>query len=454
MITLIQMEFKFFLPYKLKRILLCSSAVLVAAALLTSTSRSARAQLYAGAARVDITPDTSVMQVPLGGYIARKGAFATGVHDRIYARALVLSAANTKIGLVSVDLCFIPANFRMEIGKRVAAAGVVGLDLDHLMIAATHSHTSPDPLAMHAVNTSDMKGWTSYTPTLAKFEAGKIAQAIILADHRMMPAKIGFGTLDATGSNRNRRGEKTTDPTMTLVRVTDDQGRSLAAIINFAAHPTLYDDKMMEISADWPGAMCGWLENTMGGDAVAMFLNGAEGDASPNGAAGANASRRVENYGRGLGEKAWDILRLMQLQSAVPIQAWRETVDLPSPKPNALFVIAARSFGATMAQAQEIVKQLMPTTTTIGFFRVGGLLLIGFPCEPTGELGLAAKADARKVGFNTPAVVALADDWLAYALTTAQYREGNYEAGMSFYGDQFGPLLLKAVVHGLSRGGK
>jgi hypothetical protein len=412
----------------------------------------ARAQLSAGAAKVDITPDTAAMQVPLGGYAARKGAPATGIHDRIYARALVLSEANIKIGIVSVDLCFLPANFRAEIGKRVAAAGVAGLDLGHLLIAATHSHTSPDPLAMHSTNTSTMKGWTSYAPALAQFEADKIAQAIVLADHRVMPAKIGVGTLDATGSNRNRRGEKITDPTMTLVRITDEQGRSLAAIVDFAAHPTLYDDKMMEISADWPGAMCGWLETTMGGDAVAMFLNGAEGDASPNGAIGDTASAKVENYGRGLGEKAWDILRLMQLKSTVTVTAWREPVDLPPRKPNALFIIAARSFGATMAQAQEIVRQLMPTTTTIGFFRVGDLLLICFPCEPTGELGLAAKQAASKAGYAVPAVVALADDWLAYALTPGQYREGNYEAGMSFYGDQLGPVLLRAVDQGLAAG--
>ena len=182
------------------------------------------------------------MQVPLGGYAARKGAPATGVHDRIYARALVLTTPKAKLGIVSVDLCFLPANFREEIGKRVAAAGIIGLDLDHLMVAATHSHTSPDPLAMHSTNTSTMKGWTSYSPSLAQFEADKIAQAIVTADHRVMPAKIGIGTLDATGSNRNRRGEKTTDPAMTLVRITDIQGRSLAAIINFAAHPTLYDE--------------------------------------------------------------------------------------------------------------------------------------------------------------------------------------------------------------------
>ncbi len=44
-------------------------------------ARTARAELLAGAARVDITPDVKASKIPLGGYAARKGAASTGVHD-------------------------------------------------------------------------------------------------------------------------------------------------------------------------------------------------------------------------------------------------------------------------------------------------------------------------------------------------------------------------------------
>ena len=81
--------------------------------------------------------------------------------------------------------------------------------------------------------------------------------------------------------------------------------------------------------------------------------------------------------------------------------------------------------------------------------RVGDLLLVGMPCEPTAELGLQVKAMARKAGYANTAVVALTNDWLGYALMPEQYRKGNYEAMMSFYGDQLGPTLLQAVQSGL-----
>ena len=53
---------------------------------------------------------------------------------------------------------------------------------------------------------------------------------------------------------------------------------------------------------------------------------------------------------------------------------------------------------------------------------------------------------------KTPAVVALANDWLAYALMPEQYKRGNYEAGMSFYGETLGPTLLTALDTGLKKG--
>jgi len=288
----------------------------------------AQADLKAGAAKVDITPDVKAWKVPLGGYFGRKGAPATGVHDPVYARALVLTEGTTKLGIVSLDLCFLPANVKTAVLSKLEAEGVKDLDSDHLLLAATHSHTAPDPLALHQGNSFHKPEWTPFDARLLDFTAGKIADAIALANRRLIPARIGSGNQDLPGKNRNRRGEKTVDPTMTLLKVTDAEGRSLAAVVNFAAHPTLYDEKMMEVSADWPGAMTGWVEGQMGGDAVCLFLNGAEGDATTNGAMGATAEARVAFYGKDLGQSAWDLWRIMATRADTPLAAWTVSVKL------------------------------------------------------------------------------------------------------------------------------
>ena len=125
------------------------------------------------------------------------------------------------------------------------------------------------------------------------------------------------------------------------------------------------------------------------------------------------------------------------------------SVELPPRKPNALFYAAAGTLGLSFAQARSLVDSLMPPRATLTLIRIGPALMIGFPCEPTAALGLAAKEMARAGGYSDPMVVALTNYWLAYALTPEQYHKGNYEAGMSFYGDQLGPTLLSALKSGI-----
>ncbi len=414
------------------------------------SASGAQAQIRAGAVKVDITPNVPTWQVPLGGYAARRAAPATGVHDPVYARALVLANSDTKVGIVSVDLCFLPANIKAEVLKRLQTAGAKGWDSAHLFLAAAHTHTAPDPLAMHSGNTFKLKGWTSFDARLLAFTADRITESLLTAERRLTTARVGSGVGPAKGWNRNRRGDAITDTDLTILKVTHDDGRPLAVVVNYAAHPTLYDDKMLEISADWPGAMEAEVEKAWdGSEAVCLFLNGAEGDAAPDGEEGQTAEEKIADYGANLARIALHLLKVVEVKPDAPLAAWTQPVNLPPRKPNAGFLLAAAQFGASVTQAKQLVTALMPEQTHLSFVRVGDLLLMGFPCEPSGMLGLEAKAAARKLGYTTPAVVALVNDWLAYALTPEQYRAGKYEAGMSFYGDQFGPILLVALDAGL-----
>ena len=425
--------------------------VVVLCMVVSLTLRPASAQLAGGAARVDITPDVKAVKIPLGGYAARRGAASTGVHDPVYARALVLSSGSTKVAIVSLDLCFAPASIKTEVLKRLSAKAP-GWGTGNLFLAATHTHCGPDPLAMHSGNTFILKGWTPFDANLLTFTADHIASAILQAEKALRPASAAIGTVAAPALNRNRRGENTTDPTLTLLKVTGADGKAIAAIVNYAAHPTLYDDKMMEVSADWPGVMAAEVEKTLGEGAVCLFLNGAEGDASPNGVDDKQGDEKITSYGRKVAAVVAALLPTVRAETAPALSVWLVEIELPARKPNAMFIAAAGQLGATFTQARQLVDTLMPKTTTITMVRVGDLLLVGMPCEPTAELGLQVKSMARKAGYTTPAVVALTNDWLAYALMPEQYRKGNYEAMMSFYGDQFGLTLLHGVQTGLNAG--
>ena len=433
---------------------------------------SVHADLRAGVAKVDITPDVVAWKVPLGGYAARKGRPATGVLSPVFARAVILQEGKTKVAIVSCDLCFLPAGVRnavTELLKTTSAADA------HLFLAATHTHTAPDPLAMHPGNMfRDLKGWTSFDERLLQFTAGKIAEAIVRADATLRPVEIETASATLKNRNRNRRGDPTVDSQMTVVRLVTKSSLPsanssanlsthspnapqpqtvLATLINFAAHPTLFDDTDMEISPDYPGVLASETEKRTGEGSVCLFLNGAEGDATVSGATGKTALERVQFYGKTLAEEAKAIKSTATETRASKAQEsllFREIeVTLPPRKPHGTFIVAAASLGATFAQARALVNTLMPLKTTLTCIGIGDLLLIGFPCEPTGDIGLAAKSLAKKAGYKNPCVVALVNDWLGYCLTPEQYRAGKYEATMSFFGETIGTTLLAGLEKGL-----
>ncbi|HEV2472059.1 MAG TPA: neutral/alkaline non-lysosomal ceramidase N-terminal domain-containing protein [Chthonomonadales bacterium] len=426
------------------------SAIIAA---LTAVQSACGATVLAGAGRADITPDLQQLSTPLGGYAARRAKPAVAVHDRIYARALILSDGRTKEALVSVDLCFVPGCLQAMTARLAASRGVSGLDAGCLFLVATHSHTSPDPLAMDSSNRFHRAGWSSYEPRLLRFTAGRIADAIACADRNLAPVKLYAASGDIEGLNRNRRGAGVVDRAMHVLRVMRPNGGTLAVVIDFAAHPTIYGADMLSISADWPGAMCADIESALNSNSTCLFFNGAEGDAEPAGEQGATASDRVANYAQRISDQALKLLRRAKpLETRrTTIRMWRLPILLPARQPNGMFLLAAAQFGATILQAKQIVNDLMPVSARIAFLQIGPILLLGFPCEPSGELGLEAEQIAVKAGFDMPVVCALTNDWLAYALTAEQYRAGNYEAMMSFYGPGLGNAVLAAVRRGCRR---
>jgi neutral ceramidase len=383
------------------------------------------------------------MTVPLGGYAARKDAPAVSVHDPIYARAVVLSDGKQTVRLVSVDLCFVPASLRDAVLAHLKTPKA------NLFLCATHTHSAPDPLAMHAGNTIAFPGFSRFDAALRDQIAKGIAQAVIQAERRLQPAVIEARTKNVTGLNRNRRGEKSLDTELGTVQITTGAGKPCALLVNFAAHPTIYGEKMREISADWCGLMTTHLDSIQGADAVTLFLNGAEGDASPVVDSGKNDEDRVFQYAARMSDAVVELNKAKAMPQT-PTLGYREHVfTLPPRKPNGLFYAAAASLGASIPQAKQFVDSLMPRQTRLTLASMGKVLLMGLPCEPTAELGLKAKALARAAGWQFPLVVALTNDWLGYALMPAQYRNGGYETGMSFYGEQFGATLLKELGNAL-----
>ncbi|MCO5222901.1 MAG: hypothetical protein M9947_15210 [Thermomicrobiales bacterium] len=206
---------------------------------------------------------------------------ATRVHDPITATTLVLQANGSIAAICAVDLCVIPEDAVSAIRTRVAELES-SLATATILISASHTHHGP------VVNLGEP--WTD-----KMVEA--IAISVVRAFASLQPAWMGasFGTAELTF---NRRvvvdGQMTlmhsepptgadgpTDSTIGILRIDSVNREPIAVVVIYTAHPLIMGPKNLEFTADFPGRLRAYLEQSIGGGVQALFLNGAAGNIHP-----------------------------------------------------------------------------------------------------------------------------------------------------------------------------
>lgn len=405
---------------------------------------SHRSSIQCGAAKQDITPDVKARAIPLGGYGDRMGKPATGIHDPIFARAVVLSDGRRKVAIVSTDLLFVSGSLRQAVLQKITETGIGD---DSLFLAATHSHAAPEAMAMNKRNIFQNPRIGIFDQWLFDFTVEGIAQSVLEADKSLRPAKFGWASKPVKELHRNRRGSKVTDDELFVLRFDGLDGRPIAAVVNYAAHPTVLSANCMEISGDW----CGWLEREMekvlGDNAVVLFLNGAEGDQSPNPPKGETEFERVEQMGKAMLDHALPLYRQVQLKADEGLASKVIRAPLPKRVAHPQFEeIAGREYGVSKEALSLMLHQLFPDYALVMAVRIGDVVFIGIPGEPIAQMGLNIKAAAKARGVTMPVVVGLTNDYIGYILTADEYWRGGYEATVSFYSEALGKVIEEVAL--------
>jgi len=284
--------------------------------------------LQAGAAKIDITPPADAALV-MSGYAGRKDGFK-GIHDHIYARAIVLSDGSRQAAIVAWELIGVPTPVWEELSKRVATEA--GIQPEYLLLAAVHDHSAPAPEGMYGNSSLKAAAYTRHVED-ATIEAIQEAKA------KLQPAQIGIGTAKAY-VNINRREysskegwrlgydpEGPSDKTVTVIRFNALSGKPIALLINYAVHAVVMGDENYQITGDLAGATSRFVENYYTGkpeykprsDAgpalqlrpedtaegvVAVWTSGAAGDQNPVSEAPGSDFTLVNALGQILGEAA------------------------------------------------------------------------------------------------------------------------------------------------------
>ena len=374
----------------------------------------------AGAAKVDITP-------PLGGKMAGYAGRDDGsdaVGDPLHAKALVVTDGTTKAAVVANDLLGMPSWQIARVREKVAAA--TDIPPAHVMVCCSHTHFGP------SVEEGSSE---AYVEVLCE----KLATAVAMANAALRPARMGHGagSVDYISFNRhtllpdgkaqtNYRMPADTsqltfgpiDPTVRVMRVDGAHGDALASFINFACHPVTSTDRMLTLSADYPGHAMNVLESEEGG--VCLFGLGCAGNIVP--------IRREGAYPRMIGQTLGG--------EALKTWQWIETSD------------EGQTIRSASQQLVLPLKEGGSEAIEVSALAVGDAVFLGLPGEIFVEIGLDIAAIA---GGDCVFALTMGNGYVGYIATRIAYEQGGYESGASRFAPGCGEALTDAAVAVISQ---
>lgn len=228
----------------------------------------------AGYAERDITPSADM---PMWGYAARRHIPSDGALDPLLAKCVVIDAGDAKVAIMGLDIGRGPRYDQMP---RIRQAAREKAGVDFVLISGSHSHHGP----VLELRNEEGKGKGKYDQAWQwadEFEA-KVIEAIVEAAGNVVDAKIGVGSarVPLCRNRHTKYQPKPVDDELSVIRLETLEGKPIAHVVNFSAHPTILPVMLRKYSAEFPGRMRRVVEPATG--APCVFMQGSAGDLSPN----------------------------------------------------------------------------------------------------------------------------------------------------------------------------
>ncbi len=399
--------------------------------------------LQAGAARVDITPAPGA-GLPMSGYAGRKEGFK-GIHDPIYARAIVFGDGTNLAAIVTWELIGVPTPVWEELSQRIAKEQ--GIPIERLLLAAVHDHSAPSPSGMYG-NASPKS--VEYTKKLEN----DTVEAVGKAKANLQPAKIGIGTGKAY-VNINRREyspqrewwwlgynpEGPSDKTITVIRFDALSGKPIALFINYPVHAVVMGPDNYQISGDLAGATSRYVENYYRGgpenkprsDAgfairlrpeestegvVVPWTSGAAGDQNPIVEARDSDFTLVDALGTILGEQAVRVSEGIRTTGRASVWGKQEVITCPGRKAEA----------GPRPRKDYKWEEGNPVNIRLSLLMINDIALAGVSGEP---LTMIYQHLMKETPFSHTVMVAHANGSSGYIPDDAAFGQISYEIATS-----------------------
>lgn len=435
-------------------------------------------KLYAGFARVDVTPMTGI---GIAGYYEKR--YSEGVLDELKLDALALSCGDDKVLLVSIDNLSLKRE--VAIALRESISEETGLPTEAIYLHATHTHTGP----FIRKDSEDILLQEYY-----QLVRRRMCDASKYALEDLKPAKMGWGIGNAPniafvrrfrmkdGSVRTNPGVNNpdilcpigdVDERVTVLRFDREHAESIV-LVHFGNHPDTVGG--CKISADWPGFLRKTVEKTLD-NTKCIFFNGAQGDVNhvnvhPKGGYLNDMFMDFDDVSRGYGHakymgrvvaggvlQAYDKVKYNAVDS---LSYKQRMVRIPSnmPKPEELEEAHRIHTLHTEGKDHELPYEGMMLTTVVAeaarmielengpeYFdmelsaiTIGDVAFIGIPGEPFTGIGRALK-DIEGWELVIPTCLTNGED--GYFPMKEAYDEGGYEARSSVFRAGVAELIIE-----------
>lgn len=428
--------------------------------------------MYAGLARIDITPDRPVF---MDGMI--RAHKSTGTHDRLFTKALVLAGdtnPTNAFAIVSVDVAALAAQDALL--AREQACRQTGIPIEHMIIAATHTHSGPatigffDPREeqyvqdlVRQISAVIERAHATVRPALIGIESGSEST---ISHYRRLLADDGHVVMNWENfpSDRIIGPLGVIDPEVGVVKICDaaDPGKVIGLLFNHAGHPNVLSGDNYLISSDYPGLTENILEKKFG--ATSIFINGAQGTMDIDGLKDrdwAGRERVAEALADAVAQTAAGIapsagrLRGRAVRYHVPPRqisdqalAWSENILKQSGgklKPAADGV--GDDYKAALYKRLR-TEQDQPREVEQICLAINDCALISFPGELFTEIGQRIKA---KSPFRHTYILGLANAYIGYLPTREAIKQGGYEPDTRMLDDSAGDIVVEQSFQLLQR---
>jgi hypothetical protein len=373
----------------------------------------------------NLTPDA---KLATAGYGNRRGKDFTSVHDSIYVRAMVIDNGTTKVAVVTADLLIMPPTVTELLEKELPA---IGFSLNNTFLGATHTHNSVGNWGKGV--TEFLYG--EYSDSVVHWIASTIVTTIVEAERDLQESTISSGNIPLRSAVRNRLHSKegTVDSLIRVIEI-HRADSSKGILVSYTAHATCLYSRDLELSRDYPGTLVDELESQ--GYSFAMFMAGAVG-----------------SHGCNPPVFGWPCLNWMSDQVVRKIihhprdfQPTRDStlfmvrVPLALPEPQ---VKIARNWRVRPWLFEAAFGAYQPYITAL---RIGDIVLLGTPCDYSGELTAPIDEVGKKTGTK-PIVTSFNGHYIGYITRDEYYDRDHYETRlMNWYGPGNGAYLSECLT--------